>query len=376
MKTHRTPSPASRQARRGFTLIELLVVITIIATLMSLILPAVQSARASARRAQCLSQMRQIGMAMVNFSSNNGGKLPHMSYASVPAADLTVAPTNFNWAMAVLPYMDNRDVYDTVSQAVDAYVAAVDGMGNRTIDMGQIEAGVADVLSDIGLNVFVCPDDFNDLKVNGGLSYVVNGGYSSNISYDGTNYSASGVHSADVLGAGLAGGSTPATAGQKSIARASGVFWAYDFNTSNSPAHDGFQPTIDGIQNGDGTGQTLLLSENLQAGKLWSVLPQDLSFVVGVVTPTPILPSINATTLTNSNANGAVLTGSFGVNANLKTTDAAPRPSSNHPAIVNAVFCDGHAQTLNQNMDGKVYTSLMTPQGVRYGQAAMGDTGF
>src|SRR5690606_6283882 len=64
------------KSRRGFTLIELLVVISIIAVLISLIAPAVQSARRAARRTQCLNNMRNVGLAIQNFASQNGGKLP------------------------------------------------------------------------------------------------------------------------------------------------------------------------------------------------------------------------------------------------------------------------------------------------------------
>jgi prepilin-type N-terminal cleavage/methylation domain-containing protein/prepilin-type processing-associated H-X9-DG protein len=60
-----------RSPRRGFTLIELLVVIAIIAVLIALLLPAVQAAREAARRAQCVNNLKQMGLAIANYESSN-----------------------------------------------------------------------------------------------------------------------------------------------------------------------------------------------------------------------------------------------------------------------------------------------------------------
>ena len=81
--TRSAKSCSSTSARGGFTLIELLVVIAIIALLAALLLPAVQNAREAGRRAQCINNVRQIGLAMMNYESG---------YRCFPSGYISPAP--------------------------------------------------------------------------------------------------------------------------------------------------------------------------------------------------------------------------------------------------------------------------------------------
>jgi prepilin-type N-terminal cleavage/methylation domain-containing protein/prepilin-type processing-associated H-X9-DG protein len=85
----------------GFTLVELLVVIAIIATLIGLLLPAVQSAREAARRTQCINHLKQFGLALHNF---------HDTHKKVPPARWFNA--SLTWASLMMPYMEAKNTYD------------------------------------------------------------------------------------------------------------------------------------------------------------------------------------------------------------------------------------------------------------------------
>lgn len=94
--------------RSGFTLIELLVVIAIIAILVALLLPAVQQAREAARRAQCKSNLKQIGVALHNYHDVNRVLPP----ASTPSTRFATDQATWSWAVMILPNMDQAALYE------------------------------------------------------------------------------------------------------------------------------------------------------------------------------------------------------------------------------------------------------------------------
>jgi prepilin-type N-terminal cleavage/methylation domain-containing protein/prepilin-type processing-associated H-X9-DG protein len=112
--------------RRAFTLIELLVVIAIISVLIALLLPAVQSAREAARRAQCVNNLKQIGLALHNYEEGLGTFPP----GYVSSVDFTVTDacnmdqenqhgvdlgTGWAWGSMILPYLEQQPLYNSIN---------------------------------------------------------------------------------------------------------------------------------------------------------------------------------------------------------------------------------------------------------------------
>jgi prepilin-type N-terminal cleavage/methylation domain-containing protein len=93
--------------RRAFTLVELLVVIAIIAILVALLLPAVNSAREAARRTQCMNQLRQLGLAAINYEAANRTFPP-----GIVDDDDNQQIAQHNGLVFMLPFMEESALYD------------------------------------------------------------------------------------------------------------------------------------------------------------------------------------------------------------------------------------------------------------------------
>lgn len=97
-------------SRRAFSLLELLVVIGIIALLLGMLLPAVQKVRASAARAKCLNNLKQIGLAAHSY---------HTAFMQFPTG-MTASPSLVTALMLLLPYIEESAKYEQFDQTKDA----------------------------------------------------------------------------------------------------------------------------------------------------------------------------------------------------------------------------------------------------------------
>jgi prepilin-type N-terminal cleavage/methylation domain-containing protein/prepilin-type processing-associated H-X9-DG protein len=139
-----------KRERRAFTLIELLVVIAIIAVLIALLLPAVQAAREAARRAQCVNNLKQLGLASANYESSNNVLVPQTSWPTLGANKNGNAAGflwGFTWYYSIFPQLEQQVIFNTVNFSVSP------------ADPSQLSAAITKVSS------LLCPSESATLQL-------------------------------------------------------------------------------------------------------------------------------------------------------------------------------------------------------------------
>ena len=157
----RSVSCANASRRRGFTLIELLVVIAIIGVLIGLLLPAVQSAREAARRAQCVNNLKQIGLAIHNYESVHGCfPAGYQSWAGNGFRDSQTGDwgPGWGWLTALMPMVEQGSIYNALNTNLPCWNAENTSLVKTTVSVflcpsaGNIDETVG--VTDIDMNVW------------------------------------------------------------------------------------------------------------------------------------------------------------------------------------------------------------------------------
>jgi prepilin-type N-terminal cleavage/methylation domain-containing protein/prepilin-type processing-associated H-X9-DG protein len=162
VKHHKLSSRSDNARPKGFTLVELLVVITIIAILVAMLLPAVQAAREAGRRAQCMNNLKQLGIALLAYETQ-WESFPPATCLSSFVNETTDEPTTEmdNWVIEILPFIDNVPLYNqfnhTLPISSNSTVVSVSGLTlSNSASRG------------VSLPFMLCPDDsFNRQRFNG-----------------------------------------------------------------------------------------------------------------------------------------------------------------------------------------------------------------
>jgi prepilin-type N-terminal cleavage/methylation domain-containing protein len=326
--------PCSQRTAAGFTLVELLVVIAIIGTLAAMLLPAVQMARESGRRSSCISNLRQVGLAIHAYHSAHNA-FPPGGIALGPNPD---DPTYSCWTIQILPFLDQKALYDRYSQA-----ELNESVMNR--EVYQTFIGTYSCPSDMYRNMPVVPDSgpaHRDGAAYMPGSYRGVGGRS-----DGSSGSWDGIP--------VTGGITPS---YRQLARRwRGVFHVADGRL----CPESFASVSDGLSNTLMVGESTTRPVKVPLNNKDPAVVKRISQSYGMARRTFWAYTYGPYNRSDAVPQGRTLLGDID-RCSLLGGDGDFNPcfrgwGSMHQDIVNFVYCDGSVQALPLTVDSRVFAN-------------------
>lgn len=349
----RNPRTTSGLPFRGFTLIELLVVIAIIAILIALLLPAVQQAREAARRAQCKSHLKQLGIALHNYHSTNRTFPPNLIPGGRPGSPGYIGYSRGNWGvMAYLtPFLEQTAVYDLLNLESPTY----DNVGGSWVIPDADNRLAASTL----VPLYLCPSDRSQkVSTNWGVTegigptnYCANMGTGLDVSggdQQGSPYDADGVFFADsrIRMADIGDGSSNTAAMSESLLGQGAM-------VSGSATPPGSE---DQYYKNLAFGQTIS-DGNCASASTWNQAdPRQFSWYSGEIR----CASYNHYYGPNSRSYDCIANGPQSEGYIASGWKAA---RSRHPGGVNLLLCDGAVRFVSENIHTSTWRSLATRSG-------------
>ena len=314
--------PTRPVRRAGFTLIELLVVIAIVALLVSLMSAAVQQAREAARRMSCSSNLRQIGLALLNYESTHG---------CFPPGQGAPLPGVFSPHAYLLAYLDEANLAATIDFNSAPTTFSVAG--------GPVYSGVNNYTAATTLvKTFICPSDPAGGRVPG-------------VPYGGTNY---------------VGNSGSGRLAVGSLTNSNGLFYV--------GSRIAFRDLVDGSSN------TIAFSERLLGPGVSAVggFNEELSILELTTDPTATVCASPSGGSWYAERGGKWILGNYGntlynhaeppnaVNwdcMNIQQQKGRLAARSRHPQGVMVLACDGHVQFTSDTIDDAIWAAIATRSG-------------